>query len=159
MDDLISRQAAINAVLGACKDTATTECAVRELEELPPAEPTQTKMPNALKALDCVERQAAIDAVNSHFGFSVEEEYGSAVQEVLNALPSVQPDLAQLLAYECGKASAQPEIVQCKKCKWYEGDVMANPWGVCCHDGWTSGNIGHEVSENGWCYRAERKTE
>ena len=57
MKDLIERQAAIDAVLGACKDTATTECAVRELEEL----------------------------------------------------PSVQPDLAQLLAYECGKASAQPE--------------------------------------------------
>lgn len=35
MKDLIERQAAIDAVLGACKDTATTECAVRELEELP----------------------------------------------------------------------------------------------------------------------------
>ena len=40
---------------------------------------------------DSISRQAAIDAVNNHFGFSVEEEYGSAVQEVLNALPSVQP--------------------------------------------------------------------
>lgn len=37
--DLIDRQAAIDAVLGACKDTATTECAVRELEELPSAQP------------------------------------------------------------------------------------------------------------------------
>ena len=59
MKDLIERQAAIDAVLGACKDTATTECAVRELEEL----------------------------------------------------PSVQPDLAQLLAYECGKASVQPDHI------------------------------------------------
>lgn len=39
MKDLIERQAAIDAVLGACKDTATTECAVRELEELPSAQP------------------------------------------------------------------------------------------------------------------------
>ena len=39
MKDLIERQAAIDAVLGACKDTATTECAVRELEDLPSAQP------------------------------------------------------------------------------------------------------------------------
>ena len=39
MKDLIERQAAIDAVLGACKDAATTECAVRELEELPSAQP------------------------------------------------------------------------------------------------------------------------
>lgn len=39
---------------------------------------------------DPIERQDAIDAVNSHFGFSVEKEYGSAVQEVINRLPSAQ---------------------------------------------------------------------
>ena len=38
-----------------------------------------------------IDRQAAIDAINSHFGFNIEEEYGSAVQEVINDLPSVQP--------------------------------------------------------------------
>ena len=37
-----------------------------------------------------VDSQAAIDAINSHFGFSVEEEYGSAVQEVINSLPPAQ---------------------------------------------------------------------
>lgn len=37
-----------------------------------------------------ISRQAAIDAINNHFGFNVEEEYGSAVQEVINGLPSVQ---------------------------------------------------------------------
>ena len=41
---------------------------------------------------DLIDRQAAIDAVNSYFGFSVEEEYGSAVQEVINGLPSVQSE-------------------------------------------------------------------
>ena len=41
---------------------------------------------------DLISRQAAIDAINSYFGFSIEEEYGSAVQEVINALPSVQSD-------------------------------------------------------------------
>ena len=41
---------------------------------------------------DLISRQAAIDAINSHFGFNIEEEYGSAVQEVINGLPSAQPE-------------------------------------------------------------------
>ena len=39
-----------------------------------------------------VDSQAAIDAINSHFGFNIEEEYGSAVQEVINSLPPAQPE-------------------------------------------------------------------
>ncbi len=42
---------------------------------------------------DLISRQAAIETINSHFGFNVEEEYGSAVQEVINGLPSAQPEL------------------------------------------------------------------
>ena len=53
---------------------------------------TQTNAPNTLNALDCISRQAAIEAINSHFGFNVEEEYGSAVQEVINSLPSAQSE-------------------------------------------------------------------
>ena len=41
---------------------------------------------------DLISRQAAIDAINSHFGFNTEEEYGSAVQEVINGLPPAQPE-------------------------------------------------------------------
>ena len=41
---------------------------------------------------DLISRQAAIDAINSYFGFNTEEEYGSAVQEVINGLPSAQPE-------------------------------------------------------------------
>ena len=41
---------------------------------------------------DLISRQAAIDAINSHFGFNTEEEYGSTVQEVINGLPSAQQD-------------------------------------------------------------------
>ena len=48
---------------------------------------------------DTIDRQVAIDAINSHFGFNIEEEYGSAVQEVINSLPS-----------------AQHEIILCKDC-------------------------------------------
>lgn len=63
------------------------------------------------------------------------------------------------LMKERDAAMAQPEIIRCKDCKHYEADIMANPWGVCCHNGWVNGQSGHEVSENGWCYRAERRTD
>lgn len=42
---------------------------------------------------ELVRKQDAIDAINNYFGFSIEEEYGSAVQEVINGLPSAQPEL------------------------------------------------------------------
>ncbi len=41
---------------------------------------------------DVIYRQAAIEAINSHFGFNIEEEYGSAVQEVINSLPPAQSE-------------------------------------------------------------------
>ena len=41
--------------------------------------------------MGAIERQMAIDAINSHFGFNIEEEYGSAVQEVINGLPPAKP--------------------------------------------------------------------
>ena len=42
--------------------------------------------------MDLIYRQDAINAINSHFGFNIEEEYGSAVQEVINGLPSAQQE-------------------------------------------------------------------
>ena len=41
---------------------------------------------------DLIDRQAAIEAINIHFGFDIEGEYGSAVQEVINGLPPAQPE-------------------------------------------------------------------
>ena len=48
-------------------------------------------------------------------------------------------------------------IVHCKDCKHYEADITGNPWGTCCHKDWIANNVGHDVDENGWCYRAERR--
>lgn len=50
-------------------------------------------------------------------------------------------------------------VVRCKDCKYYEPDLYANPWGVCCNRGWFVNDTGHDVDENGYCYRAERKEE
>lgn len=52
----------------------------------------------------------------------------------------------------------QPEIIKCMECIHYEASIAGNPWGVCCHKDWIANNIGHNVDENGWCYRAERRT-
>ena len=41
---------------------------------------------------ELISKRAAIEAINSHFGFNIEEEYGSAVQEVINGLPSAEPE-------------------------------------------------------------------
>lgn len=66
MDDLISRQAAIGAVLKVKVDEAESllespfecnrmiDCAVEELERLPSAQPTHDDGSNTLDALDCV---------------------------------------------------------------------------------------------------------
>lgn len=49
------------------------------------------------------------------------------------------------------------QVIRCKDCKYYEPDLYANPWGVCCHLGWIVNVTGNEVDENGYCYRAERR--
>lgn len=50
---------------------------------------------------DLISRQAAINAINSYFGFNIEEEYGSAVQEVINGLPSAQSEPKWIPVEEC----------------------------------------------------------
>ena len=76
---------------------------------------------------DSIDRQAAIDAINSYFGFNIEEEYGSAVQEVINSLPSAQPDL--------GKYEYHYDHTDCI---WYRPEAR-NRCPVTCsqyRDGW-----------------------
>ena len=68
---------------------------------------------------DTISRQAAIEALFELYEYQRDIDPTEAADLVrqgiylaekkIEQLPSVQPDLAQLLAYECGKASAQPE--------------------------------------------------
>lgn len=82
---------------------------------------------------DTIYRQDAIEAINSHFGFNIEEEYGSAVQEVINGLPS-----------------AQPEIIHCKDCKWREDQNGSRAWLPC---------RALIVPDDFYCARAKRREE
>lgn len=71
---------------------------------------------------DLISRQAAINAINSYFGFNIEEEYGSAVQEVINGLPSAQPEQKR------GKWIKDKGLYKCSYCNkswtaWWAGAV------------------------------------
>lgn len=120
---------------------------------------------------ELISKQQAIDAINSHFGFNIEEEYGSAVQEVINGLPSAQLGTdcisrrvaINIVTFECGEwtglakeickqikqlPSAQPEIIRCKDCKqfrrWIDTDI--------CFCDITEA----EMSDSDFCSKAER---
>ena len=80
---------------------------------------------------DLISRQAAIDAINSYFGFNIEEEYGSAVQEVINGLPSAQPQRMRgrwkrtYLDHEA--MGERPSIFYCSACN----QCIAYPTNYC----------------------------
>lgn len=84
-DDLISRQ----AVLDLFQDNVSTlhnYARVWEaVEEMPSVTPTQNCVGNALGALDCISRQAAIEAVKQAI-----YNHDSAIMR-LTELPSVNP--------------------------------------------------------------------
>lgn len=113
MSDLISRQAAIDA-LRTCYDTETVtmsngdeyinyEDAVGEIEQLPSVQPEErTEKRMETHACDLISRQAAIDALNEYFarigrlkrrGLNEGEKAISLdTVGIIKTLPSVQPE-------------------------------------------------------------------
>ena len=109
-DELISREAAIDAladyihnvdkVMGTghlteddCRDAAESV-----FEELPSAQPTQNERVNSNNPLDCISRQAAIDALGEKPLAWTDGEYELALQQqwesdvdAIKAVPSAQP--------------------------------------------------------------------
>ena len=84
MDDLISRQAAIDA-LAEWHDVAITN----RLNNLPPAQPSVSKMEIVG---DTISRQAAIDATWSEPSYTDPLNVLTEVRDRLKALPSAQPE-------------------------------------------------------------------
>ena len=96
---------------------------------------------------DIISRQAAIDAVNAYFSIS---EINRTVQN----MTSVQDIIKRL-------PSAQPGIIRCKDCKYFEynktyvvqgipvlGHEVCNAWGDGC-----------KTDENGYCFLAKRRAD
>ena len=85
--------------------------------------------------------------------------------------PTVTPDMAQVLAYECGKASAeQPTdkpVIKCKECKhqikeWREDRRMKEKgyWTYGCkYFGDLMGYWGFGGNDNEFCSEAEQRDE
>lgn len=142
MRDLIDRAEAIEEIArrdttdGTIKVYSGREV-VKILNELPSAQPTQPNTPNALELLDCISRQAAIDAVRTFYA----DEYAivDSVEELLEKLPSAQSD-----------------IVRCKDCKRWNTviDRTKAEYGLC--------QIRTQLEatkRDDWCSRAERRTD
>lgn len=131
MADLIDRQAAIEAIereLSLVERPITVtiwfDFGLRKaqdiLSKLPSAEPTQKKYSNSLDALDCVSRQAAIEAIRAstkkYTGFMKMEMYtdDDAVEAIIN-LPSVEPKTARWVNVNEGKWNTV-EVLKCTAC-------------------------------------------
>ena len=107
--------------------------ACKEIVELLKEQPTQTNTPNALKALDCVERQAAIDALDE-IEAEVADGYGY--------------QYAKWREYFVEMPPAQPDIIRCRNCKFASGDSR-----ICM-------KFGHSpIGELDFCAWAERRTD
>lgn len=124
---------------------------------------------------DPIDRQAAIDAMEDvdwyhinkdgqliHGANSKEDEplyKAEDVYKVLNDMPSAQPDLSGYsdrlwkAAYERGKAEAQPDIIRCKECRYYEW--MSNR--VPDEQTWFCHNWNAETGKDDFCSYAERR--
>ena len=153
VNDVISRQAAIDAIRGwvnkAFEDWGNAETEIRcfnaiypLIMALPSAQLTQT---NTDSTQGCISRQAAIYAVSELVSsmsvcISVDEcdgmkrMQGMAVR-ALNNLPS-----------------AQPEIIRCKDCKWWSNDDYRE----CSNPNYDDGYVTPAGFYCGW---AERRTD
>ena len=124
MSDLISRQAALNAICGILTHGQALECE-RRINALPPAQ-LKTQLSEEDATSDCISRQAAIDAINNIMPTKEGFLEPSAVFCELFQLPSAQPEV---LAHGEGELSAQPEQpILCGECKHYKQDSQGIPY-------------------------------
>lgn len=99
--------------------------------------------PNTLKALDCISRQAAIDVARDWYEGLICGSF-KGLEKRLRALPS-----------------AQPEIIRCKDCKWW--DKYSDTHGYCLaakHGCWTEHwdiSIRRTYDADWYCADAERR--
>ena len=155
-DDTISRQAAIDAICGECQANCipceSFPCGeIKAIQALPSAQPTQTDTSNTLKALDCVERQAAINAANraDYRGLTVEDvkKVTDEVVKEIKKLPPAQSDNGYsdgfTDGYKRGLTDAQPDnqINLCDSCDYSYPDCPSESDDVIFGNGIGNDNI------------------
>ena len=95
MDDLISRQAAIDALRGylvekRCPDDGTLTCRLIENEVINKLPPVQSE-----HCEDAVSREAVLSMIDTYMNKSVELHYlptSDGIKKLISILPSVQPE-------------------------------------------------------------------
>ena len=156
MSDYISRQAAIDAlkmdisIIPFAKAReyvrAAIETIYNRLEELPPVQPTQPNTPNTLISLDCIDRQVAIDDVETvNPSILLDVDW---VKRWVKALPPAQLDQ---IKYEYHYDHTD--------CIWYRPEAR-NRCPVTCaqyRDGWNDAM--NYIFRDGKGYRPYRRDE
>ena len=179
MDDLISRQAAIEAVNAHYDDEYFNFYTVMDiLKQLPSAQPEthEERTETHGVCLDAIDRQAAIDALQDRYklyswddGGAQKAEIGRIIREIYD-MSSAQPtgtplhdngsDYAHGFAdgYKQGLKDAESERVRCKNCKhWKDSDgVYRRGIGA---ESKCPVNIRAVYEGNFYCADAERRTD
>lgn len=148
MNDLISRQAAIDALHMHLMYRMGTDSNKKRLDDwinsLPSAQETHEERMEK-HACDLISRQAAIDALGEGpVVWSDDDEYALGKRS--------QYDIDRLAIETV--SSAQPEIIRCKDCKWSEEYVpMCKTYYYCRKQGL------YGKAEEDFCSQAERREE
>lgn len=157
MTDLISRQAAIEALDALCdreceysKKQRSVMCGACHLgsafdviEQLPSAQPTQSNAVQHVESVgDCISRQAAIDV------FKRELTTGESKREYVTTCCAIGYEGIKRILESI--PSALPEIIRCKDCR--HRDVEN---GFCEGRGWPM----QLVPDDGFCDKGERSEE
>ena len=95
---------------------------------------------------DLIDRQAAIDALDRIFDQCEEIDAHLPKGDPDRTGYKMYPDYMTVWKYLHQLPSAEPEVVRCKDCKYY------NPIGVCIE-------MSSAVCENSFCCWAERRTD
>lgn len=103
MNDLIDRQAAIDAIYHATADGDKAEWCVGVIESVQSAQPEKAQLSQEDTTSDCISRQSAINIV--FFECGEWEGLAKTIVKDINGLPPAQPE--------------QHEIVRCKNCKYF----------------------------------------
>jgi hypothetical protein len=117
MSDLISRQAAIDAICNACGKIDCDKMDKCEKLQLSPANISET--PNSS---DVISRQAAIDAIE--FGITYARAFNKETGEVKELFQESNDELRKAVERIKQLPPIQPDIVRCKDCKhrYVDGD-------------------------------------
>ena len=116
MDDLISRQAAIEAVMECYDNDELFEVYEEKLRELPPSQPEQLGANLAEVGTDCISRQAAIVALGTITVYKGSIPFDTAMMRI-EQLPPAQPKRIR------GRWTRDNACSECGCQPWFSGDI------------------------------------